>query len=237
MAQTTGLTTQVRAEALALLMHDYQFLKDTIEAVEVASDDALKTAGDLRSTADRFCKTIEAKRKEHVDPLNKIVKTINGEFKPITILFEGLLSKLDAKIIPYQREVIAKKQARAEAMRKKELEEIAAKQKVIEAAAYEIESEEILQMAADIDAEKNRLAEQKIVVRKTTAGNESKTTLKKTWHARVIDAAAVPQQFLCPDEKAIKQALSDNKEAIINGTYKIAGVEFYFEETLVSIKS
>ena len=232
------IAAAARQEALALVLKDYAMLKDTIEAIEVSNDDELKVAGDFRLKVDKFNKAIETKRKEYVDDYNKLVKKINGEFKPIAALFDALQVKLDAKIIPYQKELIRRKEEWVKAQREKELAEMAAKSKTIEAVAYETESTELMDMASDIDAERERIAAQDIKIKKTTTGDEARTTLKKTWHVRVINPSIVSREFCIPDERLLKDTLlGDKKEAAIKGEYVIPGVEVYYTESIVSTKA
>lgn len=54
------------------------------------------------------------------------------------------------------------------------------------------------------------------------------TNTRTIWKARIVDADAVPRQFLMVNDKALDAFAKNTK-----GTSQVAGVEFYSEESLV----
>ncbi len=213
---------------------DYPIIRDTTEVVVVTNPEEYAAAGDWRKKVSDALKAIEERRKTIVDPLNKEVKNVNATFKVVSNLFEGLLTKLDAKMKPFAiQQQIAREQA-AEIARNAELEKKEALQREIENAAISTGDEELLNAAVRLEEDKNTLAAKEIKVSKTTKGEDATVTLKKRWFYRVVDLSKIDRQFLSVDDKKIKAFMTDNDAALKDGKLTAPGLEFYADYDLSS---
>jgi len=219
---------------LAEVNNDYKMLADTIDAIEVRNEADMENAGAFRKKVDFFVKKIEEKRKETVQPLNDRVKEINTAVKRVSPLFKELLSKLDDKIKPFLLEVERARQESAARWKAAELAKIEAEQKAMEAQAAEIDTPELLDIAVNIEAEKQALAEKVIKVKKSITTAEAGTGLRDNWQPVIIDADSVPREYCSPDTAKIKEYLKTHKKDIIEGKAAIPGVRF---ENKISIQS
>ncbi|MBE3122225.1 MAG: hypothetical protein IMZ53_16085 [Thermoplasmata archaeon] len=94
---------------------------------------------------------------------------------------------------------------------------------VQEAEAAERKAAAAREGAALIERERAAMA-----VRKQTG-----ESVRITWKARVIDANAVPRQYLMVNEKMLDAVAKTNKDQIAAGQFSIPGVGFYKDESIV----
>ena len=232
---------KVTSNEVAPLAEQYRFLKDTIDATEVTDEESNKTAGDLRAKVNALINAAEAKRKSITDPLEQRKKAIIGLFKKPVEMITELLTELDGKIIPYQREQARAKEAAARAAREAELAALKKQQEELEAKASADAAEHaqvdevtgmtitpaepsVFQAMADNVAEaQEQLALAPIATGKTVTGSEAKTTLRFTLKARVIGSDIVPRVLCSPDEAKIKKHVSVNEVLILDGAVEQPG--------------
>lgn len=239
-ATSEKATAILKAEKTALaafIENDYSLYKDTIDGIEITNDDEMKLAGEFRSKLNDFCKKVEERRKQAVNPFNAIVKEINGQYKTATLLFDALLDRLEKKMLPYMQIVAKRKEEAAARYRAEELERIAEKQKELMAIAEATDSEDALELAVSVEATKIELESKDIVVHKNIKSDAVSTALIDNWKSRVVNAAIVPREYCVPDEKALNAYAKANAEALKAGTAKpVPGVEFYNEQRIGSHK-
>ncbi len=197
---------------------------------------------------------LEEMRKSMVGPLNDQVKAINAKFKFFSQPLEAAKESLNRKMIAFQEEERRKaEKIRLEAERKAaeeqariDAEREAAERKMIEeqakldaakideetraAAKRKLEEENARkqQELADLEAGQ-RIAAAMVtpVVEKTQrTSSGAKVTFKQRWVWGLEDIDAVPREFMCVDEAAVKKAIS-------MGIRNIPGIKIY-QETNVS---
>ena len=219
----------VNEEVLKHFVAEFEMHKDTIEVIDVNSEEQLKNAGDLRSKIKKFSNKIEEQRKEETKPLLNQKLKIDSTYKQIKGFADSLLKKIDEKIIPFQEQLIRAKEEAAARHKAEELAKAKANQEALEKAAVETDSEELLEMAATAEVEIKKDEERDIVVKKSVDGAEAKTTLVKNYKARVIDINKVPREYLIIDEKLINKLAREQKEEL-----SIPGIQVYYESSIRS---
>lgn len=195
-----------------------------------------QNATDVRAMVKGMQKTLEALRKQLVDPLNKQVKDINAAFKTWSEPLEDLDALLQQRMLGwYQREQqrIREEQARVEEENRRRREEAAAE----EARQMEAAAEKARQAAADLgidDAEADEVAEEAAnavppvvpvldlapVQETTTRGVFGTSQVREVWDFEVVSHLEVPREYLTVDETAIRRAVA-------KGVREIAGVRIY----------
>lgn len=210
-----------------LLSEEYVFLKDTIDAISVKTEADMANAGDFRKKVNTLLKRIEDRRKELVDPFNKLVKDINGEYKKVSEIFGGLLTELDNKIKPFLIEQARAKEQAAEALRQKALKEMEERKVELAKMAVETEKEVFVDMTAAVAEEQAKLAGAELYVKKSVQGDDSSTAVVDNWKYRVVSEKDVDRLFMSPDDKKLKFFLKEHLEGIKKGEVKLAGIEFY----------
>jgi len=92
-------------------------------------------------------------------------------------------------------------------------------------------SEEAEIVAEEIQQLSNSIIERKVEVAESITVSKSKT--RKVWKFEVIDANALPKQFLSADEKKIREYMNANK-ASFGKEKTVGGVRFYEDESIVA---
>ena len=142
-----------------------------------------------------------------MDPFSKIVKEVNGFFKPYTDRIDAIKAALEDKMRIWQRAELARREE-AERKRKEEEARIAAeKAKAAEALAETTGKEVFLDMAIGIQEEAAKRAEKPIVAKNTAHGGMGTTSTIRKWKFEITDPAAVPREWCCPDEQKIREAV------------------------------
>lgn len=220
-------------------------IKDA-ESMAVGIDRGTKIKGALNK--------LEAMRKEMVGPLNDQVKAINAKFKFFSEPLENAKDSLNKKLIVFQEAERRKAELIRQEAERKAAEEQARIDAEREAAERKMIEEQAKLDAAKIDEETRAAAKKKLeeenakkqqeladleagqqiaaamvapVVEKTTrTASGAKITFKQRWVWDLEDIDAVPREFMCVDEAAVKKAIS-------MGIRNIPGIKIY-QETNVS---
>jgi len=79
-------------------------IEKKVDAIAIVDAKSQADAGEIRVNLKSLYKEIENKRREFVNPLNGVVKKLNAEFKPKLAAIEGVVQKLDRKILDYTAE-------------------------------------------------------------------------------------------------------------------------------------
>jgi len=205
-----GFSDQIELQKSALI----QKAKD----VEIVDEETLNHANDLLQSAKNVKKAIEKKERSLLDPLNDTRAQIIAGFKPAKNEMDAIIKILsDEKIIPYQ--MALKKQ-----IEDFKREEEARLKKEHEAAAMEGKEVEAIQ----IENQLNAVAE--IQTSNKIKSDYSSSSIQMLWDFEIYDASVVPQEFLMPDEKKIK-------EAIKGGARDIKGIKIFQKPSLRSVNS
>ena len=179
-------------------------LADKCDNFIITSDESLSDAESLAKDAKKIEKAIEEKRVEITKPILDRKKEIDDFAKNLIVDLTAGIKSLRERILKYKQEQEAK---RAEEL--KRLEE--------ERKRKEEELKQQMQADQPIDQKDiQELQEIKQQQAQTISAPASKG-ISKVWTYDIIDENAIPREFLCPDEKKIK-------EAVKNGVREIPGV-------------
>ncbi len=99
------------------------------------------------------------------------------------------------------------------------------------------ERETLLREAAEAE---QKAADERAAVeqaqRQTFVKRETGETVRTTWKARVIDIEKVPRFYMIPNQSMLDAVAKSNKDQIKAGQFKIEGVEFFEDRTIVRKK-
>lgn len=184
--------------------------------------------------AKHYLKMIEEKRKELVAPLNAEVKAINDRAKEISEPILKVENHLKGQLTSYERVLEKERQAEQERIdaenqkKREELEEKARQEKERQelAASFGLEDgDEVAQKRQELVAKAEQERETAELDRQEKEQSKAVSSnrvsgARKVWKFDVIDASAVPREFLIVDESAIRRAVG-------NGAREIPGVKIY----------
>lgn len=179
----------------------------TTKAVALKIDSELKSkhANDLLVACKRMFKIAEDRRKFFVKPLNDHIKTINDEFKKLTIPLKEAEDVLKEKLLSYVRVVQAKQRKEQEA-----------KQEITK---------------GFLDSPTAIVEKPKV----TIDSGLGKSYTKKVWRWKVLDEAKIPRSYWLLDEKKINglvKAHAKNVHGVTSNDLAIDGIEVFQEEEL-----
>jgi hypothetical protein len=212
-----------------------------IAGIVVNSDDTKKMATDLVKNSKDLAKKMKEARDELVAPAKKWIDEVDMVFKSTKIELDSIETVGKSKLLKYGQELAAEQQriaAEAAAKRRKAEEEAAALRarevtpdpaapapddfgSLLEEKTDSAQS----QILAEVEAKKIEFAarQEHRAVKKDIEATRVKG-MKTVRKVRITNAAAIPRQFLVPDEVAIRKAALAGEI--------IAGVEVYEEQTL-----
>lgn len=187
-------------------------------------------------------------------PMDLAKQNVMAVFAPALTMRESIDSTLEAKIMAYDREQ-ARIQREREAAARKAADELRRieETKAAEEAKRQRDAAAALKAEADIAAKNGNTdhaaqlqqeaaqAETVAQIVETTPVHvpvpvvapiapkaKGQSGIRKKWKARVVDPNAVPREYM-----TVNQALLDTLAVQTSGEAKVAGVEFYEDETLV----
>lgn len=160
-AKTETLTWEVVDEKA--LMQNAIAQYDEAKVLEIDSGDMYEIAGELLVSVKTELKRLEVERREIVDPLNKVVKTINAKYKPASEkldnaerVLKGAMGAWDQKQIEEQRQlrIAAERKAAAEQARiEKDAREAEERARALAEEAAKSADPEVIEQAAVAQAE------------------------------------------------------------------------------------
>ena len=171
-------------------------------AVTITNDEEYKGTVDLVSRLKETGSKIKNIKESITQPLNEALNNARALFKPIEMQFANAEAIVKTKLLDYKRR--------------------------IDAEAREAEAK----IAARVEKGTMRLdtAEKKLDsierVDTTTRGKIGEVQVRKVRKVRIVDAAALPREYLIPDEVLIR------KDAL--GGKQIAGVEVWEDEVIAA---
>ena len=185
----------------------------------VDNDLECQEAVNLVKTARSTKKVIDDKMRNITRPLDKAKKETRALFVPLLNEIDKFIASTGSAIMDYQRIQEAKRreaERKARALAEKEAENL---RKRAEKVKTESKREEFLKRAEETEAVQVVVPKTKII------GTHSRTT----WHARVIDFAALPDTYKLANETMLRKVAVATK-----GQMKIAGVGFYSIENQIT---
>ncbi len=218
-------------EQLKPIAKDVATFADTLESIDVTTDEEMGTVGDLVKFMNGKRKTLEDKRKSLVDPLGKVVRDINGLFKPPRDLIDETIAAAKKKMNAYakQQHILAEARAKAERedaeREQREAEQLAADLAEISPTAAPM-ADAVMEQA-DKRVEKAAKPVQVAAVK----SEQSTTAVNKTWTVEVLDVialcravadGAIGPEMVDPNMTALRQFCRD--EAVEREKF---GCKFY----------
>jgi hypothetical protein len=215
-------------------------MADTVESVEVVKQEIAPVVAQANQvvisdaasneTAIAFLKSIKAAQKKVSDFFEPLKSAAHKAWKQTTESEAQLLDplKLAEKSIKDKSMTWQRQQEEARQAEQRRLQAIADE-------AARRERERLEKEAAKLktpELKAARLAQAEAVTTPVvevakTVGSTSGTSIKKLWKARVVNADAVPREWLMVNETALAVFAKSTK-----GSVKVAGVEFYAEDSM-----
>ncbi len=193
---------QTETKELTVLKGQVSKLENQATAVTIATQEEYTQAVDLVSKLKETGSKIKASKESITKPLMEALNNARDLFKPIEQQFANAEAIIKTKLLDYKR--------------KKDAEAREAEDKI----AKKVESG---RMRLDTAETKLDNIER---VDNTTRGNVGEVQVRKIKKVRIIDEAALPREYLIPDQVAIR------RDAL--GGKAIPGVEVYEEETIAA---
>lgn len=186
-----------QTEASTLLVQAKQVAAAVPTLTITTSEEYLQAGQGLVELKGRW-KVVEEKRTSLVKPLNDVVKSINAMFKPVLDQWDTTMDVVKRAMHDYQvREAEAQRKALEEAAR--------------------------LAQQGQTGQEFTALVAQGSAIPVKAQG----VSTRVMWRWRVVDAAAVPREYLCVDAAKVEALVKEHKEGA-----KIPGIEVYREEIM-----
>lgn len=188
------------ASAKILDIAEKRIVKDP-ETATAATDDLAIISG--------YLKTVDARRKDMLQPFRDYIDGVNALCKEIA----EPLNKADAIT---RKKLLAYKQELEERQRKQE----------------EINRKRLEAAQAEAELKNGEISESVNLVEVTEApttihANIGDVSGRKAWHYEVVDFALLPDEYKLPNDRMIKAAISSSK-----GQKQIPGIKIWQEESL-----
>lgn len=242
----TNTDITIAPEKLAQIQAFCDVKSKAVMAIVVKDAATMAEATELGMSLKGAINKLEAMRKEAVQPLNDKVKEINSKIKFFTEPLQKAKDQLNDKMIAFQRaEMRRAEEARMEEQRKQEEEmarieaERAEAEAKAEAARRKLEQESLTKKQQEAAKKKLEKAEDKLVslaeeqqeqavtaamvepTKKTTrTASGAKVTFAERWDFEIVDVGKIPRDYLVPDERRIRNAISQ-------GIREIPGVNIH----------
>ncbi len=170
------------------IIHDIAAFGDTVEGIDITTEENLADVGDLVKMLNGRRTKLEDKRKSLVGPLNKVVKDINELFKkPRDRIDEivGFAKKHMNNFVRAQQAIAdakAKRERDDAAKEREEAEKLAASMRKMSGSAGE-ETAEVIVQQAEKRVEKAAAPARVAISR----GRQSSVSTAKTWAVEIMD--------------------------------------------------
>lgn len=186
-----------QAEATTMLVQAQQVAAAVPALTISTSEEYQQAAAGLIELKTRW-KLVEDKRTSLVKPLNDVVKSINGMFKPVLDQWDRTMDVVKRAMHDYQ------------------VREADAQRKALEEAAK-------LAQQGQTGQEFHALVAQGSSMPTKATGISTRVV----WKWRIVDAGAVPREYLCVDAAKVDALVKEAKEGV-----KIPGIEVYREDVM-----
>lgn len=184
-------------------------VKDQLTALEskateakITTDEQYTEVVDYLGTIKNISKTLKAEKEKITNPANETLKAARAFFAPFEKRYTDAETILKSKLLDYK------------------------KRKDAEAAKKETQfADRVERGTMKMETAERKIGEIKRV-ENTTRGNVGEVQVRKIKKVRITDEAALPREYLKPDEVAIRRDALSGKQ--------IPGVEVYEEETIAT---
>jgi len=239
------------AEAQEIMPQVNRFC-NALQEFKVNSSGSWLEAGEKIKFAKDKIKEIKAVRKDFLDPINELKEVTLGFFEPALTKLDTIVEVLGKRMADWrneqlEKERIAREKAEAEAAEKERIEkerlrkEAETKEREAEAARKKAEEAEklgdgkqvqiLVEKAEDLqqEAKEIKLEAKEVTIEAKPINSKAEKIeglhFRRYYKARIINPNKIPREFLKPDEVAINEYVSRNKDRA-----SIPGVEVYFED-------
>lgn len=155
---------------------------DVVKGTEITTAESYAVAVDMVSEIKTQRNAVESARRSFVDPLNEVVKRINGFFRPALDRYDECERILKSKLVEWTQN--------AERERQRLLEEAESQAQDGDLGAANVAIEEA----------------EALVVPKVAGFSQS-----ETWTGEVVDASKIPREYLIPDEVKLRAVTKAHK--------------------------
>ena len=169
-------------------------------------------------------KLLETRRKEYVSPFNGIVKQINAFVGGYSERFGNAENVIRGKVMKYKQDQ-AEKLRVAEEDRKKKVQDLQETARVIEGMGYKTTEAFNTEKLTEINEASAKVEELKTESPKTFESGRG-ASVKKLWDFEVTNIHLIPREYMAPDMKKIREAVT--KDSV----REITGVRIFPKESL-----
>jgi hypothetical protein len=200
---------------------------------EIEDDEVLATIAENMRLAAALGRTAEERRVQHKDPFLEGGRVVDGWFKRFRAPLDKAMAPVQAAMDAYGARKLARQQAEAEAQRKSaQAEADRAIARASEALRQGGSASAALDLAADAalraeEAEERTHARPADLTR-TYSDFGAVASVRQKWKWRVVNAAAVPREYLMIDDDLVKVA-AKKRDSAGKPVVMIPGIEFYAE--------
>lgn len=161
-----------------------------VEKLEITSSAKMTEAVELLSQANLFLDAVVTHKEKKTKPLNQALKEIRAETKPLETRLETLIASLRRKMSVYQTEQTRIAQEKEEKIARR-----------VGDGKGKLKTETAQSQIDELDRPDKTVS--------TTVGSVQFRTVKKF---EIMDITMVPQEFLLPNEPAIRAAMKEGRE-------------------------
>ncbi|MDD5571929.1 MAG: hypothetical protein PHD97_12335 [Bacteroidales bacterium] len=206
---------ETKPQELEVIKHESNDLVSQAKAITIVNADTYLSAID-------FLKTLKGMQKKAAETFDPIIKKAHGTWKEACNQKNMVVEPLEqaerlikGKAIEYdaeQKRIAAEAQAKIDAQKRKEQEELLAKAKKAEEKGQIEKAENLMQQAQNIPAP---------VIEKEIP-KVSGISVSDIWDFEVADLKLVPREYLILDEKMVRGIAKSKK-----GKFVIPGIRFF----------
>jgi hypothetical protein len=190
----------------------------------VKDADAYQYAANNRKALKTYIKQLDEVRKGHTRPVDELKKQILSFFDNKLAILETAQRQIDKAMLDYDAEI-----QRERARKQRELEEYARKQAEEERSKLEALALKALEQGNEAKAEalvvKAEEVKEVVPVLAPVQPIAEGTGFRELWKFEIVDAKALPREYLKPDEVSLGQVVRATK-----GKLQIPGIRIWSEK-------
>ena len=196
-------------------------------AMTITTDTDAGFVSDRRQEVKTQIKEIEKTRKSFTEPIMEAKTRIDQQAKTISAPLEAIVRVLDQKLIAWHESQEEIRRKAEEEKKAAALAQLRTQQAADMQAAVVTEDPEALALAEQTAKNIERLEAKEVIVSNKVSTPSSTTYVQKRWTFRVVDATAIPREFMLVDEVKIRKVVLAMKEQT-----NIPGIEAFQEASI-----
>ena len=106
----------MKTKELTITQDTFKTDSEKATALKIISPETMQEATELLSRANKYLDTVVAYKKSKTDPINKALKIIRAETKPLEDALTSIIDDLRAKATKYQTKLLATQEAQKQAI-------------------------------------------------------------------------------------------------------------------------